>query len=118
MANIKLPKTASGIEKLALSTYRQKNLKDRVKKATTALVNEQKPVKAKAPSTGSYREGNPTDKVWDNYQLTKEMKTAFKDLCALRGIKASVFLRSCIKIFIEKEGNLKSSGTEIKKKFK
>jgi hypothetical protein len=53
--------------------------------------------------------------VWDNYQLTKGLKREFKELCRKKNIKASKYLRQCIRILIKKEGDLKKAATEVVK---
>lgn len=63
----------------------------------------------------SYREGDPEEKVWDNYQLTKGLKRQFKELCAKKNIVASKYLRACITVFIKNNGDVKKSLEEVEK---
>lgn len=54
----------------------------------------------------TYKEGDPSEKVWDTYQLPKGLKRQFKDICSKKNINASKYLRSCIRILVKKEGDL------------
>lgn len=93
----KLPKNPTAIQKVAHKEYQKRASKNR------------------RNGTISYKEGDPLDKVWDNYQLTKELKRQFKELCAKKNINASKYIRACIKILIKKEGDLTKAGKEVQK---
>jgi hypothetical protein len=68
----------------------------------------------KAEAMIDYKKGSPTEKVWDNYQLTKELKRQFKELCKAKNINASKYLRACVRVLIKKEGDLKKALREVK----
>lgn len=78
-----VPASDAGIKKLAQKVHKQRN---RV-----------------------YTSGDPSEKVWDNYQLTKELKKQFKDLCREKGVNASSYLRACVKLFIKHKGDIKKA---------
>lgn len=68
-----------------------------------------KAVRQRRDSSITYREGDPSDKVWDNYQLTKGLKREFKELCAKENIVASKYLRACIRLLIKQKGDVKKA---------
>jgi hypothetical protein len=71
--------------------------------------------KKRAAASVDYKKGEATDKVWDNYQLTKELKRQFKDLCRSKNINASKYLRACVRLLIKKDGDIKKSLEAVKK---
>lgn len=75
---------------------------------------KKKATRNKRDASINYREGDPTDKVWDNYQLTKGLKREFKELCAKENIVASKYLRACIKLLIKKKGNVNNALKAVK----
>lgn len=88
------PTTAQAIQKLAKQKYAERQ---------------------KAAASVDYKKGEATDKVWDNYQLTKQLKREFKELCKSKNINASKYLRACVRLLIKKEGNLKASLDSVRK---
>lgn len=92
MPDNETPTTGAAIQKLAQQQYKNRR-KDSVQ----------------------YKTGTPTDKVWDNYQLTKELKRQFKSLCKEKKINASSFLRSCVKALIKADGDLTKLSLKQKK---
>lgn len=89
-----MPTSAAAVQRLA-----QKQFKKRTR--TSPSVN--------------YKEGDPSDKVWDNYQLTKGLKREFKELCAKENIVASKYLRACIRLLIKKKGDVKKALKAVEK---
>ena len=69
----------------------------------------------KASKQRDYTTGTPTEKVWDNYQLTKDLKRQFKELCKDKKINASSYLRACVRLLIKKDGDLKKSLSAVEK---
>ena len=94
---MKIPTRASDIQKLAHKEYTKKSTRH------------------KRTTTDTYRDGDGTEKVWDNYQLTKQLKRDFKDLCAKENIIASKYLRACIKLLISKKGDVKKALKAVEK---
>jgi hypothetical protein len=89
-----IPTTETGIKKLArdLATKKTKTEKSR-----------------------NYKQGDPSDKVWDNYQIPKGLKREFKELCKAKNIVASAYLRACVRILIKKQGDLKKASLAVGK---
>lgn len=87
----KIPNSPAAIQKLAQKEFRKKAVRNR------------------RDATINYREGDPTEKVWDNYQLTKGLKREFKELCAEKDIVASKYIRACIRLLIKNKGDVKKS---------
>jgi hypothetical protein len=72
--------------------------------------------KKKRPSpSSSYKDGDPLDKVWDNYQITKGLKREFKELCDKKKIVASEYLRACVRLLIKKDGDVKKALKAVEK---
>jgi hypothetical protein len=76
----KIPTTPRGIQALAREKFKKQSKKD----------------------AASYKQGDAKDKVWDNYQITKELKREFKTLCKQNKIIASAYLRACVQILVNK----------------
>lgn len=75
-----------------------------VKKTTPALLREaDRQIKKKK---FSYLEGHEEEKVWDTFQSTKKLKRSFVEVCKKHNINKSKFIRSCITLLIEKDGDL------------
>lgn len=81
-----MPTSAAAIQRLAKKEFSKKV---RINRSAAAI---------------NYKTGDPLDKVWDNYQLTKGLKREFKELCAKENIVASKYLRACIRLLIKKKG--------------
>lgn len=92
---MKIPSTDSGIKNLAKKQFAKKKRQERL--------------------TASYLEGDAQEKVWDNYQLTKELKREFKKVCSENNIVASKYLRSCIRLLIKKKGDIKKALKAVEK---
>jgi hypothetical protein len=90
-----LPTTSVGLKRLA-----QKEFAKKTKRANAST---------------NYKTGDPSEKVWDNYQLTKELKREFKELCAKENIIASKYLRACIRLLIKKKGDVKKALSAVEK---
>lgn len=83
--------------------------------AIRKLAKEKFQKRKRAAAKVDYKTGKATEKVWDNYQLTKELKREFKDLCRDKGINASSFLRSCVRLLIKREGDIAKALEDAKK---
>lgn len=88
------PTTGAAIQKLAQKEFAKKNTKR---------------------SDVQYKTGQPSEKVWDNYQLTKELKRQFKSLCKQNRVNASSYLRACVKAFVDADGDFKKALKNVKK---
>ncbi len=90
----KLPTTTVGVQRLAQREFAKR---------------------AKNPLPPGYKNGDPLEKVWDNYQLTKGLKREFKALCKKHDIKSSKYFRACIRALIKQKGDLKKALKEVEK---
>jgi hypothetical protein len=61
-----------------------------------------------------YNQGHPEEKVWINFQSSKDQKRQFAQLCKDNNINASGFLRACVKALLESEGNVSSVLKKLK----
>lgn len=70
----------------------------------------QKLANSKRSSNGvKYKEGNPEDKVWMNFQVSKKQKREFSEICKGKDINASAYLRRAVQLLIDKEGDVANS---------
>ena len=63
-----------------------------------------------------YKQGSPDEKVWVNFQATKQQKRDFAKVCKDNNLNASAFLRSCILLLIEKDGDVANTVNNLKSK--
>jgi len=89
----------------------------KVPQTGVALENLAQKLKKKQKRQPQYKEGSPTEKVWVNFQTTKEQKRLFAQICK-RPPKtiASDFLRDCVELFIKTDGDFAKTVHALKNK--
>lgn len=84
----------------------------KIRKTESALQKLAKEELKKKPKL-AYLEGSEDEKVWDTYQLSKKLKREFVKLCKKNKINKSAFFRTCIKVLINKDGDLGKTLGEV-----
>jgi len=49
----------------------------------------------------SYKDGDGQDKVWINFQITKDLKRRFRAKCEEKNVNASEYIRKAMELLIE-----------------
>lgn len=86
-----------------------------IKKQGVAVDKLARRIATKKIAQKKYTKGNAQEKVWLNFQVTKDLKRTFNDTCIEHNINRSAFLRGAIKLLIHFKGDSKKALTEIKK---
>lgn len=63
----------------------------------------------------SRKSGNPEDKTFVNFQVKKGLFWDFEKVCKENSVNQSEYLRTCMQILIDTQGNLKGSIQKIEK---